>query len=149
MSLLLSIPVEPVLEQVLAGTLRLTWDWVTQAFSPASPADTAQATSTAENTAAADFIHVNHSPAETIAASDSEEEHALPVVPPTIPLPAEAIAAWARIVELQPQLLQLVKKQAALLARQKMKDEFAAKYRNTFKLISCKDDDKVILNDRI
>ena len=71
MSLLLSIPVEPVLEQVLAGTLRLTWDWVTQAFSPASPADTAQATSTAENTAAADFIHVNHSPAETIAASDT------------------------------------------------------------------------------
>ena len=63
MSLLLSIPVEHVLEQVLAGTLRMTWDWVTQAFSPDNPAGPAQATSTAENTAAAEFLHVDHYPA--------------------------------------------------------------------------------------
>ena len=62
MSLFLSIPVENVLEQVLAGTLRLTWDWVTQAFSPATPAGPAQATSSAETTAAADFLHVHPYP---------------------------------------------------------------------------------------
>ena len=127
MSLLLSIPVEHVLEQVLAGTLRLTWDWVTQAFSPDNPAGPAQATSTAENTAAADFLHVDHYPAENIAASDI------------------ITVDKKKFVEMQQQFVNLVmlgdttiRKQAALLTRQRMHAEFAHKYRHTFELISYK-----------
>ena len=63
-------------------------------------------------------------------------------VPPTIP--AVTYAALARIVELQPQLVKLVNKQAAILPSKKMQAEFAAKYRNkvnylnvTAKLIVC------------
>ena len=160
----ISIPVEDVLEQVLAGTLafllRSAAKYAVWAGS-APPLDTEKivtAASAESDTAACDESVSAENEAVLSASAvicDYAEANA---VPPTIP--AVTYAALARIVELQPQILQLLKsykvseekaKQREVGYKEQIKTltsklkqaearEFAAKFEHTLQLISSKNE---------
>ena len=160
----ISIPVEDVLEQVLAGTLafllRSAAKYAAWAGS-APPLDTEKivtAASAESDTAACDESVSAENEAVLSASAvicDYAEANA---VPPTIP--AVTYAALARIVELQPQILQLLKsykvseekaKQREVGYKEQIKTltsklkqaearEFAEKFEHTLQLISSKNE---------